>query len=62
MKSYTFTLAPLAPLYLADHAGGRRSVVNPGIKLWRPPVEITQFLHPRSGFGARFRFCKIKQK
>ena len=21
---------------MADHAGGRRSVVNPGTKLWRP--------------------------
>ena len=25
---------------MADHAGGRRSVVNPGTKLWRPPVEL----------------------
>ena len=30
------------------------SVVNPGTKLWRPPVEVTQFWCPRSGFGARF--------
>ena len=41
---------------MADHAGDRRSVVNPGTKLWRPPVEITQFWRPRSCFGARFRF------
>ena len=44
--------------HMTDHAGGRRSVsvVNPGTKLWRPPVEVTQFWRPRSGFGARFRF------
>ena len=34
------------------------SVVNPGTKLWRPPVEVSQFWRQRSGFGARFRFCK----
>ena len=28
---------------MADHAGGRRSVVNPGTKLWRPLVEVTRF-------------------
>ena len=48
--------------YIADHAGGRRSVVNLGTKLWRPPVEVTQFWRPSSPFGARFRFCKTKQK
>ena len=37
---------------MADHASGRRSVVNPGTKLWRPPVEVTQFWRPKSGFGA----------
>ena len=32
---------------MADHAGGgRHSVVNPGTKLWRPPVETTQFWRP----------------
>ena len=41
-------------LHMADHACGRRSVVNPDTKLWRPPVEVTQFWSPRSGFGARF--------
>ena len=47
---------------MADHTGGQRSVVNPGTKLWRPPVEVTQFWRPKSGFGACFCFCKIKQK
>ena len=32
--------------YMADHAGGRRSMVNPRTKLWRPPVEVTQFWRP----------------
>ena len=49
-------------VHMADHAGGRRSVVNPGTKLWRSPVEVTQLWRPRSGFGARFRLCKTKQK
>ena len=35
---------------------------NPVTKLWRPPVEETQFCRPRSGFGARLGFCKTKQK
>ena len=42
--------------HVADQAGGRRSVVSPGTKLWRQPVEVTQCWRPRSGFGARFRF------
>ena len=46
---------------MADHAGGPRSMVNPGTKLWRPPVEVTQFWRPRRSFGASFRFCKTKQ-
>ena len=50
-----------ALLYMADHVGGRRSVVNPSTKLWRPPVEVTQIWRPRNSFGARFRFCKTKQ-
>ena len=33
---------------MANHAGGRRSVVNPGTKFGRPPFEVTQFLRPRS--------------
>ena len=28
---------------MAIHASCRRSVVNPGTKLWRPPDEATQF-------------------
>ena len=31
-----------------------RSVVNPGTKWWRLPVEVTQFWRPRSGFVAGF--------
>ena len=48
--------------YMTDHAGPRRYECNPGTKLWRPPVEVTQFWRPRSGFGARFGVCKTKQK
>ena len=43
-------------IFMADHAGGLRSVVNPGTKLWRPPVEVTQFWRLKSGFGARFLY------
>ena len=32
--------------------------VHPGTKLWRLPVEVTQFRHPRSGFGALFCMTK----
>ena len=41
---------------MADHAGGQRSVVNQGTKLWRPPVEVTQFWCPGTGFGAFFLY------
>ena len=44
---------------MAYHAGGWRSVVNPGIKLWRPPAEVTHFWRPRNGFGDRF--CQTKK-
>ena len=44
---------------MADHAGGRCSVVNPGIKLWHPPVKVTQFWRPRIGMAPDF--CKIKK-
>ena len=40
--------------YMANHAGSRRSVVNPGTKLLRRPVEVTQYWSSRSGFGACF--------
>ena len=43
-------------VHMADHAGGRRSVVNPGTKLWRPPVEVTQYWRPRRGFSDRFMY------
>ena len=41
---------------MANHAAGRRSVVNPSTKLWRPPVEVTQFWLQRNGFGAHFLY------
>ena len=47
---------------MTDHAGPRRYECYPGTKLGRPPIEVTQFWRPRSGFGAHFRFCKTKQK
>ena len=34
----------------------------PGTKMWRPPAFVTQFWHPRCGFGGRFRFCKTKKQ
>ena len=37
-------------------------VVNLGTKLWRTPVQVTQFWCPSSGFCTRYRFCKTKQK
>ena len=47
---------------MADHDGGRRSVVNPGTKLLRPPVEVTQFWRLISaGFGAVLVFVKSKK-
>ena len=47
---------------MADQVGGRCSVVNPGTKLWRSPVEVTKFWRPRSGISARFRLCQTKIK
>ena len=37
-------------MYMVDTVG-RSFVVNPGTKLWRPPVEVSTFWRPRSGFG-----------
>ena len=48
--------------YMTDHGGPRHCEGHPGTKFWHPPIEVTQFWHPRSGFGARFRFLKTKQK
>ena len=31
---------------LSNHAGGQRSVVNQGAKVWRPSVKVTQFWRP----------------
>ena len=57
MSEKTKIFAPMA-----DQAGAwLRSVVNPGTKLWRPPVQVAQFWRPRIGFGARFCFCKTRQ-
>ena len=40
---------------VTDHAGPRRRCeFHPGTNFWHPPVEVTQFWHPRSGFGAHF--------
>ena len=44
--------------HMADHAGGRRSVGNPGTKLWRTPVEVTQYWRPKCSLSARYRFLK----
>ena len=38
---------------MANHAGGRLSVVNLGTKFWRPPVQVTQFLAPEEWFWGR---------
>ena len=38
---------------MATHATGRRFVVNLGTKLWRPPVEVTQFWRQISGFAPK---------
>ena len=35
---------------MTDHAGPRRCECNHGTKFWHPPVEVTQFWLPRSGF------------
>ena len=40
------------PSPLVDHAGPRDVASIP-----QAPAFVTQFWHPRSGFGARFRFC-----
>ena len=37
-----------------DHAGPRRCECHLGTNFWHPPIEVTQFWHPRSGIGARF--------
>ena len=41
-------------LYMTAHAGPRRCECHPGTKFRHPPVEVTQFWHPKSGYGARF--------
>ena len=53
---FTFSHRIAIGHHMADR---QRSVVNPGNKLWRQPVEVrvTQFWRPKSVIGARFRFC-----
>ena len=46
-------------VYMANHGCGRGSVVNPGNKLWRPPVEVTQFW--ARGAVLAPVFCKTKK-
>ena len=46
-------------IHMSDHAGPRRCQYHPGTTFWHPSVEVTQFWHPRSGFGAGF--CKAKK-
>ena len=46
--------------YMADHAGDRRSVVNPGTKL--PARRRKSVLAPEERFWRPFSFCKTKQK
>ena len=38
---------------MTDHAGPRRCECHPRNNFWHPPIEVTQFWHPRSGYGAR---------
>ena len=40
--------------YMTDHAGPRRCECHLGTKFRHLPVEVTQFWHQRSDFGARF--------
>ena len=40
--------------YMSNHAGPRRCKCHPGTIFWHPLIELTQFWHPKSGFGARF--------
>ena len=50
---------------MTDHAGPRCCECHPGTNFWHPPTEVTQFWHPRSGFGARFfkpKKIKLYQK
>ena len=39
---------------MTDHAGPRRCECHPETNFWHPPLEVIQFWHPKSGFGARF--------
>ena len=47
---------------MTDHAGPRHCEDHPGTKFWHPPIEVTQFWQPRSGFGARSRFERQKNR
>ena len=41
-------------LHMTDHAGPGHCECHSGTNFWHPPIEVTQFWHPRSGFGAPF--------
>ena len=42
-------------VHMTDHAGpDARCECHMGTNFWPPPIEVTQFWHPRSGFGAHF--------
>ena len=45
--------------YMTDHAGPRRYECNPGTKLWRPSVEVTQFWRP---FFVRHKKIKLVKR
>ena len=49
-------------LHMTDQAGPRHCEYHPGTKFWHPPIEVTQFWQPRSGFGARSRFERQKKQ
>ena len=44
---------------MTNHAGPPTLYVSPGTIFWHPPIEVTWFWHPKTGFGARF--CKAKK-
>ena len=45
---------------MADHAGGGRSVVNQGTKLWHPPIIVASF--GTRGVVLAPVFCKTKKE
>ena len=39
--------------HMTDHSGPRRREFHPRTNCWPPPIEVTQFWHSRSSFGAQ---------